>query len=200
MRALVVLAALITLVPAAVSAKGPKAANQAAVTCTQVTNLKEVKLKRGINDLDGTPGEAGLKVLWLRKEGNFVPENYNAYVVFLGSISQGGTIFRFKNPATNEFEDTIRDNPYDGEMHIRSVAFAHGTCNKINSVFLVSATKILGSGPAEATKVAFEIFGIHGDDYGFDAWFERVSARTSEQKYDSAEEALIKEYGFSMGR
>ena len=194
-----VIAALVML-PAGAFAKGSKETKEAVIQCTKVTNLIELKIKQGSNDVDGNPGEAGLKILWLHRMSNFATENYNAYAVFLGSFQQGGTLIRFKNPITNNYEDLIRDNPYDGERHIRSVAFAHGRCNGRVAFFLVTATKNPQSGPADAGKVTFEIFDIKTDDFGFDAWFERISTKTSEQAYGSSEDALVKEYGFSMGR
>ena len=188
MRLIASILAAICLMPLAARAE----------SCTQISKLKEIPIKRGINTIKnfGAEGETATIVRAMRSNGN--AHGHQIYLMTL----EGNEVIGTANGAVL-LDDVVKDEPFTGEAAIKSVRFARGYCDdKPNHTFMVTATRKFGK-PFKSlyddTLVEFQLFLlVPGGDVGYTAQlFVPVAKSMSSRKYVNSDLALFDKFGFS---
>lgn len=184
-------------------------ASEAAETCKDIRNLKEIKIRPGVNSVANFD-EYGrtAKIVMASYFGETAHQGYQTYFIYTEDEDKSGPEKKIVEArGGSAVGATVTGYPFDGEFTTRTVRFARGTCDKeAHQVFMFIATRMLKQaehGHYDSVPVEIEIYKLMpGEEIESDVredWFERISVSTSAEKFGSADAALELKFRFSPG-
>ncbi|WP_431568372.1 hypothetical protein [Novosphingobium sp.] len=176
---------LIPPVCAAVCAAICSALSGPAFASGQEAVLTPLALSPGLNavpDIAGTGQEGSIAQLW--RQNNKV-RGQHIFLVKVGEIA-----------ATLEGREQIIDMPHVGDDVIRSVRFARGNFRGKSTLYMLIASRDVGTSPYEAATTHIQSFALVQDHAAFD--FAPVRSFVAAQKYCHADAALLAELNFPL--
>jgi hypothetical protein len=167
----------------------------AATAEPEITELKPIPLKQGVNIIPGFSSDGRDAQIVLGWRGNGNAHGYDVFMVMLPTSKGANDWNIVLGPDGNEI---IVDQPHLGEDMVRSVRFVRGKVDGFNDTFLITATRDVREGYAEPAPARIEFHKLSGGfiDVGttFD-YFETVYEFTTDKQYCNAEYALQSELG-----
>jgi hypothetical protein len=163
----------------------------------RLTDVVPIPVRAGINTIASLApdGRSGTVVLGWRDNGN--AHGYDVFVVLLPTRAGGKdwNVVGFvpSNGENGALEDSIRDAPHEGDDVVRSVRFARGRVDGVDSTLVFVANRVIGGdGIPAPTPVDFTLYRLaRGAEVGVTTDVFQIAGQWhTEARFCNAEIAL----------